>query len=164
MRGQIELIQFILGVTPDNVWGPQSQAALNALLGLHIGKASSFADPTDIIAFQKAKARGLTDHEAFAFGDNGIGEWEDDTTKGNWCAVSKADIIANWGSLDAGKHQDIIITIAGKTHTVSVGDIMTPNLSSGAVVDMNPGACALFGLKPPILVPVQWRWDEPHYA
>ena len=37
------------------------------------GFASSFADLADVRAFKRAKAKGMTDQEAFRYGDNGIG-------------------------------------------------------------------------------------------
>ena len=44
------------------------------------GFASSFADLADVRAFKRAKAKGMTDQEAFRYGDNGIGCFGDDVT------------------------------------------------------------------------------------
>jgi hypothetical protein len=161
---KIQLIQGILGVDADDKWGSESQAALDALTQPkvveihHQGKASSFADPKDIDAFKRAKALGMTDNEAFAHGDNGIGVWMDDTTHGFWCALPIRDLVERWGSKDAGKHKKVTVTINNQTHILTVGDVMTPNLSSGAIIDLSPDSCALFHLKPPVLVPVEWQW------
>ena len=79
-------IQEILGVTPDGIWGPRTQAALDSLIqgysgdsGWHSTTATSFADPADVAAFKRCKAQGKSDHECFAVGDNGIGSWGDPT-------------------------------------------------------------------------------------
>ncbi len=167
MRSKIELIQFILEVDVDGQWGPKSQAALDALTAtVHRGNASSFADPKDVAAFKKwyqiYRDQGLSDneatHKAFAHGDNGIGAWKDNTTTGLWCALPQRDIIAKWGTLNAGRRAAVKVTIHNQTETLYVGDIMTPDLSSGAVIDLSPDSCALFKLIPPIMVPVEWQW------
>ncbi len=160
---KIQLIQFILGVEPDDIWGPASQKALDALVKKvteieHHGNASSFADPADVAAFNRCMALKHNEQECFKVGDNGIGCWQDDTTKGLWCALPKRDIVERWGSMDEGKHKQVMVTIKGLTHVLTVGDIMTPDLSSGAIIDLAPDSCKLWNLRPPVIVPVVWQW------
>lgn len=126
------------------------------------GKASSFADPDDIEAFRRAKARGLSDKEAFAFGDNGVGCWGDDTTDiaKPYVAVTPDDMIAQWGSIAKAKHKEIDVTIEGVTKRCVVGDRMPwkKNVKNGAVIDLAPGAQLAFDLKPPFKVDCSWSW------
>ena len=54
-------IQKILDVTADGFWGTKSQSALNKAVDNGVdfsATASSFADPADVTAFNKCKARG----------------------------------------------------------------------------------------------------------
>src|SRR5260370_17257596 len=70
--------QAVLGVDADGYWGPKSQAALNTELGNSTGfsaTASSFADPADVVAFNKCKAQGKTDQQCFKVGDHGIAQF-----------------------------------------------------------------------------------------
>jgi len=128
----------------------------------HSGKASSFADPADIEGFKKAKARGLNDKEAFAFGDNGIGCWGDDTTNVTlpYVAVTPDDMIAQWGSIAAAKHKHVAVTIGDKTVNCIVADRMPwkKNVTNGAIIDLAPGAQHFFELEPPFLVDCSWSW------
>lgn len=93
-------IQEILGVNPDGVWGPKSQAALDFLVQVykrdsewHEVIASSFADPADVAAFKRCKANGGTDAQCFRIGDNAIGAWGDSTAEGTGpsCALPPED-------------------------------------------------------------------------
>jgi hypothetical protein len=173
IMSKIADIQEILGVEPDDVWGPQSQAALDALVRpggiLHVGKASSFADPKDVEAFKKWFAKykkdGLSDHDAekkaFAKGDNGIGCWGDDCTGATpACALPPEKMIDRWGSVDAAKHKPVLVTVEDKSVICVLKDRMPHEryITNGAMIDLNPGACAAFGLKPPIMVSATWRW------
>ncbi len=164
---QIGDIQGVLGVEVDGVWGPKSQAALDAVIhptiGWHSSKSSSFADPKDVAAFRKwfkiYKDQGLSDAEAtkraFWKGDNGIGVWGDDTTGATpCCALHKSHIAARWGTWEAGKHKPVIVQANGLETTCVLKDICTfPDR-----IDLNPGACAALKLEPPILVSSRWRW------
>ena len=60
------------------------------------GFASSFADLADVRAFKRAKAKGMTDQEAFRYGDNGIGCFGDDVTtlKIPYVAVPPDDMVS----------------------------------------------------------------------
>ena len=126
------------------------------------GFASSFADLADVRAFKRAKAKGMTDQEAFRYGDNGIGCFGDDVTtlKIPYVAVPPDDMVERWGSVKAAKHKPVLVTINGVTHRCIVGDRMPwrKNIRNKAVIDLAPGAQAAFGLKPPFMVPASWVW------
>lgn len=157
-------LQTFIGATPDGVWGPKSQALLDGILHptqteFH-GKASSFADPADIASFLHCKAQGKSDQECFKVGDNGIGQWDDNTKEGSGpcCAVPGSRMVERWGSRDAAKHKMIRVTINGKSVEMPLKDRQSEHLESGAIIDLNPDAGALFGLKPPFLVQCSWQW------
>jgi hypothetical protein len=161
----IKELQEFIGATPDGVWGAKSQALLDGIFHPanqteFRGKASSFADPDDIIAFNKCKARGGSDQECFRVGDNGIGQWGDNTKEGSGpcCAVPGSRMVEKWGSRTAAKHKMIRVTINGKSVEMPLKDRQSEHLSSGAIIDLNPDAGALFNLKPPFLVPCSWEW------
>jgi hypothetical protein len=61
--------------------------------------ASSFADPKDIAAYNKAIAEGKTPAEARKVGDDGIGKWGDDTarTDVSICALPPEDWVPKSG-------------------------------------------------------------------
>jgi len=126
------------------------------------GLASSFADPADIIAFRKAKARGLTDKQAFRYGDNGIGCFGDDVSLVTtpYVAVTPDAMIERWGTVAAAKHKPVFVTINGATKRCIVGDRMpwAKNVKNGAVIDLAPGAQLAFGLRAPFLVECSWEW------
>lgn len=126
------------------------------------GFASSFADLADVRAFQRAKAKGMSDLEAFKYGDNGLGCFGDDVTtlKVPYVAIPPDEMIAKWGSVKAAKHKRVLVTINGVTKLCLVGDRMPwrKNIRNKAVVDLAPGAQAAFGLKPPFMVPASWEW------
>jgi hypothetical protein len=128
----------------------------------HKGKATSFADPEDVKAFEKAKAKGMSDSEAFKYGDNGIGCWGDKTSEGSGmaCAVPPDKMESKWGSIKAAKHKKILITTNHKTVTSILKDRMPweKNIHNGAVIDMNPDTCKALGLKPPVSVNASWSW------
>lgn len=124
-------------------------------------KASSFADPADIRAFMKAKARGLPDKEAFKYGDNGIGYWGHDTAQYHtpMCALPREV----WGQAKKKGGAKVLVTYKGKTVAGILGDTMPSllNIKNGAGIDLNPAFAKAFGLKPPFLVSgVTWRWDD----
>lgn len=161
---KISDIQQILGVKADGQWGPKSQAALDAAKHENgpwfVGKASSFADPKDIAAFKRCKAQGHSDVYCFGYGDNGRGQWDDDTTEGSGpcCAVPGSRMVERWGSWANAKHKKIEVVIGMQSLVLPVKDRLSEDLSSGAVIDLNPDAGAFFGLNPPFMVPVRWRW------
>lgn len=129
---------------------------------LHEGYATSFADPRDIAAFRRAKANGATDQEAFRVGDNGVGLWGDDCSEGSGpsCAVPPDDMIDQWGSIDEAQYKAVSVTANGLTCICSVKDRMPwkKHIKNGAVIDLNPDACAALDLKPPVRVRASWEW------
>lgn len=144
----------------DGQIGPRTEAAI--VLANRLQNVSSFADPADIAAFQAAKARGLTDEEAFAFGDNGIGFWGDATVAGtgNAVALPPECIIAKWGSLGAGRGRAVLVTANGVTVQAQLKDTM-PHLAAitdPACVDCNPDTIAAMGLTCPAMAPGSWAW------
>ncbi len=158
-------IQEILGVTPDGLWGPKSQAALNALitgipLDWHDVKASSFADPADVRAFKRCKANGGSDQECFKVGDNAIGAWGDSTAEGSGPCVALP--VEDWESFGktGARFKKVEVKYSDKTVTAQLKDTMPhkANIKNGAGIDLNPDTCRALGLEPPILVKASWRW------
>lgn len=160
---KIEQIQKVLGVKVDNLWGPRSQAALDAEIAggggnIHVVKASSFADPADVRAFKRCKAQGKTDQQCFKVGDNGIGKWGDDTTANRpMCALPRDDWQA-FGAAARGKK--VLVVGNGKSVVCELRDTMPwkKNIKNGAGIDLNPAACAALGKKPPMMIPATWKW------
>jgi hypothetical protein len=128
----------------------------------HAVKASSFADPKDIAAFARCKARGKSDEECFKVGDNGIGCWGDSTAQGTGpsCALPPDYMISKWGSIKAAKHKKVLVEKNGKSVVCVLKDRMpwVKNLANAARIDLNPDAVAALGLKPPIMTSVEWSW------
>lgn len=130
---------------------------------IHTVKATSFADPKDVEAFQRAKERGLSDREAFKFGDNGIGFWGDNTAQlvHPMVALPPETLIETWGSVNNAEHKIIQVcnAINGKCSNATVADTMPhrSNITNGAGLDMNPALCKLLGLVPPVSHQVTWQ-------
>jgi hypothetical protein len=150
----------------DGVWGNHCKTEFEKVIhpvadvGWFSGKASSFADSADIHAFDRCKAKGKSDQECFKVGDNGIGCWGDSTKEGSGpcCAIPGRRMTEKWGSRDAAKHKNVEVSINGKSLILPVKDRQSDNLTSGAIIDLNPDAGQFFGLKPPFLVSCVWRW------
>jgi hypothetical protein len=166
-------IQGLIGVKQDGLWGQNSQKALNAILkngdagggkggnGPFKAKASSFADPADVVAFKKCKAQGKTDQACFKVGDNGIGKWGTDTTSPTkpMVAIHEKDATARWGSMDAAAHRKVRVTVVGSGKSV-VGTV-EDKLGTPGRIDLNPGAANKLGLSIPIdpnKTQVLWEW------
>lgn len=128
---------------------------------IHHGKATSFADPKDIIRFQQCKDQGHTDKYCFKFGDNGIGYWGDKTTEGTGpcCALIPEDIREEFKSLKEGHLKKIEVTIGEKQVICLVKDIMPPRsiVKHGAIIDLNPDAYKALGQKAPLMEQCSWR-------
>lgn len=162
-------VQRILGVADDGIFGPRTLAAFNALGGasgewppshdVQRGKASSFADPADVAAFRRCKAQGKSDQECFKVGDNGVGRWGDDTTKGNgpMCALPPEDW-QQFGTMARGKK--VLVKANGNQVICELRDTMPhkANIKNGAIIDLNPDAAKALGLRPPFMVDVEWSW------
>lgn len=156
---KIKDIQTILGVTPDGIWGTKSQAAFDKVINAtssQVGKASSFADPKDIEKFNECKKTGKTDKQCFAVGDNGIGQFGKITAQEHtpMCALHEQAMIDNWGSVKAAAHQKVQVFANGKDIICAVEDRMS---SKKAVIDLNPAAAKMLGLKPPFMVDASWK-------
>lgn len=173
MSNYIKFIQQILkdaGLYSGNIdgaWGPRSQGAFDALVhgtpadandGVHHVRASSFADPKDVAAFQRCKAAGGTDEDCFKVGDNGIGRWGDDCTSPTpMCALPPEDW-EEFGNASRGKK--VVVTANGTSVICELRDTMPhrKNITNGAGIDLNPGAVAKLGLRPPVMIPATWMW------
>ena len=122
------------------------------------GLASSFADPADIAAFSRCKAAGGTDQACFKIGDNGIGCWGDDTTAPRpMCALPRED----WAPLGSkARGARVYISANGRTIQAELRDTMPArkNIKNGAIIDLNPAACAALALTPPMLVLATWTF------
>jgi hypothetical protein len=127
---------------------------------VHRGKATSFADNADVRAFKLCKAQGKTDQQCYDVGDSGVGYWNDSTVEGTGpsCALIPQDIIERWGSLSAGKHKPVEVTIGQARAVCILKDVMPHHPAHGAVIDLNPDACHLLDVDPPLLTDVSWRW------
>ncbi len=120
--------------------------------------ATTFADPADVERYRRAKARGLSDQEAFKYGDNGIGKWGDDTTRAD------DPIVALPRDLPGVAHNRPVL-LSGPSGTVvaRVADVMPKraNIRNGAGIDLNPAAAAAVGATAG-KVPVSWKFlDDP---
>jgi hypothetical protein len=170
---KISAIQAILGVTTDGVWGPKTQAALDAVIGegapdssgvKHATYASSFADPADVEAFNKCKAQGKSDDECFKVGDNGIGCWNQSTIEGTGpsCALPPEYMEARWGTVAAAKNKPVtVVNQQGEKVKCILKDRMphVDNLANQARIDLNPDACEALGFTPPVMEQVTWWWS-----
>ena len=155
----LKKIQKLLGVAEDGLWGPVSQEALNKERGGGDGfsaKASSFADPADVTAFNRCKAQGKTDNQCFKVGDNGVGQFGKITAQTDtpMVAIHESDMKARWGSVNAAAHRSVTVTANGKTVEATVED----RLGVAGRIDLNPAAAKGLGLNPPFLVPCVWNW------
>ena len=162
-------IQHLVGVAADGAYGPETANAILKefvrvgianpdLILIHHVKASSFADPADVAAFQRCKAQGNSDQACFKVGDNGIGKWGDDTTVNvPMCALPPDD----WRQLGSNaRGAKVLVTGNGRTVICELRDTMPAkaNVKNGAGIDLNPAAVEALGLHPPIMIPATWRW------
>jgi hypothetical protein len=123
--------------------------------------ASDFASLSDLAAFNKAKKAGMSDKQAFAKGDNGIGCWGDLTAQEHtpMCAVPPEDMKSYFGSKAGAKHQRVHVKLDAVHSVVCViADIMPAraNIKNGCGIDLNPAALLKLGLKSPIKTTVEW--------
>lgn len=136
---------------------------------IHTGLASSFADPADIAAFKRAKGKGMTDAQAFKFGDNGIGTPSlGEKIKGRLVGVDTTGAIPmcalppdDWKLFgDAARGKMVSVTVGKKSVLCELRDTMPAkkNIKNGAVIDLNPAAAKVLGLKPPFMKNCSWNW------
>jgi hypothetical protein len=128
----------------------------------HAVKASSFADPKDIAAFEKCKAKGKSDEECLKVGDNGIGCWGSSTVQGTGpsCALPPDYMQNKWGSIKAAKHKKVLVKKGERSVVCVLKDRMpwVKNLHNAARIDLNPDACEALGIKIPAMTSVEWSW------
>lgn len=127
--------------------------------------ASSFADAGDLKGYRAARARGLSEKEALAFGDNGIGCWGDDTTSEDipMCALPPEDWMARWKNGATARGKQVVVTYNGSTVIGELRDTMPSKakITNGAGIDLNPGLAALFNESPPFMLQnVEWDWAD----
>jgi hypothetical protein len=125
---------------------------------IHKVLASSFADPADIATFRRCKAKGMSDQEAFKYGDNGIGKWGDDTTAPvPMCALPPEDWI---GLGTKARGAKVKVTIKGVSVVCELRDTMPRkvNIHNDAGIDLNYAALHDFNLRPPIMVDATWEF------
>ena len=125
--------------------------------------ASSFADPEDVAAYQKAIAEGKSELEALRLGDNGVGCWGDVTAREDipMCALPPEDWRAKWGDGRIARGKQVSVTYQGKTVLGELRDTMPAKskIKSGAGIDLNPGFAKAFGVVPPFMLNgVEWEW------
>jgi hypothetical protein len=119
-------------------------------------RATDFADATDIAKFNACKALGKTDGECFKTGDNGIGAWGTPTSSNiPMCALPKKD----WQHLANPNGTLVEVQANGKTVICELRD-SGPSASTGAGLDLNPGAIAVLGLTHPVSVSARWRFSD----
>ena len=133
--------------------------------------ASSFADPADVAAFKRCKAKGKSDEECFKVGDNAIGVWNDDTSQGSGpsCALPPEVMEYYFDATSTNKWRDarnvvILVRLAsgGPEVEVAIRDRM-PHIAtlerkgSKYRIDLNPDAVLALGKRWPLETKVIWR-------
>lgn len=170
---RIRAIQRILGVKDDGRFETLSKLALETLIHPatvteHHGKASSFADPSDVGKYLKCIEAGHSPEYCYHVGDNGIGCWGDSTIEGTGpsCALPPEDIVPRFGgqlrpfrSMNA-RNKPVIVSVGGKEAVCLLKDCMPhkENITNSAIIDLNPDACKALDLVPPVMVQASWRW------
>lgn len=132
-------------------------------IGTAAGFATTFADAADVASFRRCKAEGMTDREAFRWGDNGIGCWGDDTTAPRpMCALPPEDIVAKWGSMKAkdARGRRVVVETESARVVCELRDRMPAKarITNGAVIDLNPAATSALGYQPPARFKASWHW------
>lgn len=174
---KIKAIQAILGVKQDGDIGKATRNAFDLLdeqgnvelAGskneppgvIHNCKASSFADPEDVMAFNRCKARGFTDLHCFAQGDNGIGQFGARTAQSvaPMVAIHGNDMVAKWGSIQGAAHKKVKVKVGG----VEIEALCEDRISAPGRIDLNPAACKVLGLSIPVdpdSTDAEWMWIE----
>lgn len=100
-------------------------------------KATSFADVSDLLAYNRAVRSGKSPEEALSIGDNGLGASQLSTVKGTGpcCAMHGR---ANLGrKVHVQFHEKVVVC--------DVRDV-----GPDGVCDLNPDACEALGLVPPV--------------
>lgn len=172
---KIKLLQHALNeaeadppLVEDGRWGPKSQGAFDSIVHgiesddtVHACLASSFADVADIEAFRRCRAQGKSEKVCFKYGDNGIGYWGDDTSKGSGPSVAlpPETMIETWGSVEDAHLKPVVVQANGNAVRAKVKDTMPhrANITNGAGIDLNPDACEVLSLVPPVMIRATWE-------
>ena len=106
-------------------------------------RATSFADPADLLAYNRAVKNGKTPEQALEVGDNGLGSHGLSTVSGTGpcCAFS-------------GNYGRIVRVFYGEKSV----DCDVRDFGPRDVIDLNPDACKELGLVPPVSVFVDIAW------
>lgn len=158
----IEQIQAEIGATVDGKWDMEDQEAFNAIKSdgtWRNTKFTSFADPADVVAFNKCKRNtGKSDVYCFGFGDNGIGQFGKITAQDHTAmvAIHGDEMVRQWGSRSGAAHRPVEIKLPGTDLIVEA--TCEDRISAVGKVDLNPAAFKALGLKAPFVVKGQWRW------
>ncbi len=129
------------------------------------GRATCFADPSDVARFHACKAKGHSDKYCFGaggnYGDNAIGVFGDSTAEGSGpsCALHPEDMRAKWGSIAGAKHKPVRVTAAGKDIICFCKDELG-HLHKEVVIDLNPDSIRALGMEPGpnFSVHCSWEW------
>ena len=148
---------------PTDMGNPISDPTVkDSLTVAHAVKASSFADPADVLSFKKCKARGGSDQECFKVGDNGRGCWGHLTAQDSipMCALPPDDMIERFGTIAKAAEAQVRVTVSGRSVICILADRMPwkKNVKNGAGIDLNPAAGKALGLRPPFFVSASWEW------
>lgn len=124
--------------------------------------ASDFASLADLAGYKKAKARGLSDTQAFKFGDNGLGCWGAVTAQEHapMCALPPDDMIAKFGAVSKAKNARVKVTVGKLSVVCTLADRMPwkKNIKNGCGIDLNPAALKALRLKTPVRIAAVWEW------
>ncbi len=118
--------------------------------------ASDFASIADLVAYNAAKKKGMSDKQAFAVGDNGIGCWGDLTAQIHtpMCALPPETMVEWFGSINKARHQKVKVMDAVTSQVVVciLADRMPKraNIKNGCGIDLNPAALLALDLMSPI--------------
>lgn len=120
--------------------------------------ASSFADLADVSSFRRCKASGGSDQHCFKSGDNGIGAWGHNTAQEDTPMVALPREV--WRKAGRTGGAKVIVTYKDRSIVAILGDTMPSlaNIHNGAGMDTNPAVARAFGLRPPYMLPMTWRW------
>jgi hypothetical protein len=110
--------------------------------------ATSFADPADLRAYNRALREGKTPAQALEVGDNGLGAWGNPTTTGTGPCVALATRVEGF------RPHRMVRIFYGEKHV----DAEVRDIGPAGRIDMNPDCCEELGLTPPVKVMVDWVW------
>jgi len=110
--------------------------------------ATSFADASDLLAFNRAVHEGKSPQQALEVGDNGIGAWGKSTV----CGTGPCFAL----------HPSVEGFRPGRLARIAFGDKYVDadlrDIAPRGVIDLNPDAVEALGLRPPLKTMVDWSW------